>query len=534
MTNLIQLDQSASSQFLDDYDEEDMQVKDPFFNVVDHIVFAVDCSPTMLEPNDAGEVPIREAFKCIKTVLLNKAYSNTKELVGVVLFNTAKSQNSGGYDNVYMYSPLESSSPERIKAIGQLARDDDTKFERDIGSSSAEFPLGNLFWACSDMFNSVKATQCTRRVFLITNQDNPHANNTSFASSTLQRANDLKSLDTRIELFGLNRGQHTFDVSLFYNDVIKPLVTKDDDSDSTQTQLATVGSVHDLQKQMRRRQNQKRPYFNIPFKIADGLTIGVSGYVVIKQQTRKAHVQVRASESKLQEIETVTTYQCADTGEPLLATDIKYSYPFGDTNALFTKEELLQLRQFGTPGITLLGFKPRSALMPHHNINPNGYFIYPNEKLYEGSTRTFAALLKATLDQDKIAVCHFVPRSNSSPKMAVLIPQAEELEDGAPAVPPGFNIHILPYADDIRFNFPTPDEREPNKKLVATFSAIIEDMTVKGRYDPTQYKNPALQQHYAALQSIALNEPKTTIHDDTLPDTEAIDRVIEAHQPIPF
>ena len=50
-------------------------------------------------------------------------------------------------------------------------------------------------------------------------------------------------------------------------------------------------------------------------------------------------------------------------------------------------------------------------------------FIYPNEKVFTGSTRAFHALLKTMVAKEKIALCLGLFRRNSSPYFYAMVPQ---------------------------------------------------------------------------------------------------------------
>ena len=73
-------------------------------------------------------------------------------------------------------------------------------------------------------------------------------------------------------------------------------------------------------------------------------------------------------------------------------------------------------------GLRLLGFKDSSELAFEDNIK-HSQFIYPNEKAFTGSTRTFHALLKTMIAKEKIALCLGLFRRNSSPYFYVMVPQ---------------------------------------------------------------------------------------------------------------
>lgn len=104
----------------------------------------------------------------------------------------------------------------------------------------------------------------------------------------------------------------------------------------------------------------------------------------------------------------------------------------------------------GCPGLKLLGFKDRSELRFEDNVK-HSLFIYPNEDAFNGSTRTFTALLQTLAKKDKIGLVVGLTRSNSSPAFYAMVPQEEVLDQaGAQTVPPGFHLICIPFADDIR------------------------------------------------------------------------------------
>ena len=71
-----------------------------------------------------------------------------------------------------------------------------------------------------------------------------------------------------------------------------------------------------------------------------------------------------------------------------------------------------KIKNFGTNGMKLMGFKPKSALKIYHNIK-HSYFIFPDEKKTKGSQQCTDALIKEMLAQDKIAIVKFIPRENA-------------------------------------------------------------------------------------------------------------------------
>lgn len=98
----------------------------------------------------------------------------------------------------------------------------------------------------------------------------------------------------------------------------------------------------------------------------------------------------------------------------------------------------------------LLGFKPLSSLKQYMYVKP-GHFLYPDEKVIEGSTKLFGAFMTKCLEKKKFMLCSIIPRANASMRLVALIPQEEELNENRQQIaPPGFHLVYLPFADDFR------------------------------------------------------------------------------------
>lgn len=54
----------------------------------DQILFAIDCGPDMHKPEPNGQIPIKVAFDCVKSVTMSKIFAGTSDRLGVLLYNT--------------------------------------------------------------------------------------------------------------------------------------------------------------------------------------------------------------------------------------------------------------------------------------------------------------------------------------------------------------------------------------------------------------------------------------------------------------
>jgi ATP-dependent DNA helicase 2 subunit 1 len=140
-------------------------------------------------------------------------------------------------------------------------------------------------------------------------------------------------------------------------------------------------------------------------------------------------------------------------------------------------------------------------------------------------------MIKQMLNKNKCAIVKFVSREGSVVKICALIPQAEKYDEDYFQTPPGFNMIILPWADDIRSNseimakYPKelPKVNEEQSELA---KKIIKKMNIS--FDCRAFENVELQKFYSTLQALALEENKIEQVDDTMqPHTEGLEKVLK-------
>ncbi|KAG5637334.1 hypothetical protein DXG03_004520, partial [Asterophora parasitica] len=127
----------------------------------------------------------------------------------------------------------------------------------------------------------------TKRVFLITDEDDPHSGPRSHQLITSARTLliDLTQAGVTVEPFFISTPEKLFDVSKFYSSVLLPTNLLDEDEiDSSDPSVLpesiSISRIEDLLAQMRFHEVPKRAHFSIPFQLAEGLTIGIKGYEI--------------------------------------------------------------------------------------------------------------------------------------------------------------------------------------------------------------------------------------------------------------
>ena len=228
--------------------------------VKDAVLFAIDVSNTMLStpPETTSkkadrDTPTVAALKCAYSLMQQRIISNPNDMMGILLFGTAKSrfqdedESSRGlsYPHCYLLTDLDVPSAADVKRLRSLVDDEEHDEARDLlQASNDEVSMANVLFCANQIFTTKAPNFTSRRLFLVTDNDAPHAQEKSSRSAAAVRAKDLYDLGVVIELFPISRSDHSFDRSIFYNVC---------DSDPSYHHLLTTPRISST---VRRRQTQ--------------------------------------------------------------------------------------------------------------------------------------------------------------------------------------------------------------------------------------------------------------------------------------
>ncbi|MCJ1298902.1 ATP-dependent DNA helicase II subunit 1 [Hypocenomyce scalaris] len=509
--------------------EEDEELDETAFrNAKDAVLFAIEVSPSMLTappPTDSKkadiDTPTSAALKCAYSLMQQRIISNPSDMMGILLYGTEKTKFQGqeqargglAYPHCYLLADLDIPAAGDVKALKTLV-DDEEESQKLLVSSKGSVSMANVLFCANQIFTTKAPNFASRRLFIVTDNDDPHEKDKALRSAAAVRAKDLYDLGVIIELFPISRPDHEFDRDRFYNDIIYNSSPADPEapaptSGPTKTSSTADGVplLNSLLSSINSKAVARRALFsNLPLEIGPAFKISVKGYIIFKRQEARRNCYVWLNGEVAQIAKGVTTQMADDTARTVEKGEIKKAYKFGGEQIAFTPEEVASLRYFGDPGIRIIGFKPLSMLPIWANLRPST-FIYPSEEEYVGSTRVFSALQQKLLKDEKMGLAWFVARKNAAPVIAAIVPGAEKLgEHGEQLIPPGMWIIPLPFADDIRQNPDTSLIRAP-EPLVDMMRVVIQQLQLpKAQYSPEKYPNPALQWHYRILQAMALEE----------------------------
>ncbi|KAH8094504.1 SPOC like C-terminal domain-containing protein [Cristinia sonorae] len=547
---------------IDDDDDDELQDSSLFEGKRDVILFAIDCSESMLElyedPNyeDVKTCHLLTALESAMQIAKRKVVVGPNDAVGIMLFNTTRKNDSGGQgseikQNNFVYQPIATINAESVKELIRLldeAREDPDHLRHTFPPLVGhKVPMGDVFTSCNWIMRDGAPKTASKRVFLITDSDDPNAGPGKERLMTSARTTliDLTQAGIMVEPFFISTEEKPFDQTKFYSSVLLPNNLNDDDGDpSVLPESISITRIDDLLAQMRFHEVPKRALFSVPFELSTEFVIGVKGYGLVTEQKKGSYRYFVDLGDRMEVVESRTAYvdnieegdvdkntivfgmalgetvggEDADTSNDLSGT--ARTVPV-NSRVFFTNDEIKSFRTMGLePRIKLLGFKDKDDLKFEDNVK-HSYFIYPDEMVYSGSKRTFSALIKSMVKKEKIGIALALLRRNSSPVFCALLPQEERAEEGGWNEPAGIHIIPLPYADDIRAA-PIQEGFRASDKLKDATRKWIDKLTVKnGSYPPDSYPNPALAYHNAQLEASAFRtefDPEE-FEDLTLPKT---------------
>ncbi|KAJ5908268.1 DNA helicase ATP-dependent Ku type [Penicillium taxi] len=536
------------------YEEEELD-QTSFRSVKDAVLFAIDVSSSMLEPRPSSDPkkpavsPTAAALKCAHNLIQQRIISNPHDMMGVLLYGTKSSKFYGengetsdlSYPHCYLFTDLDVPSAEEVKGLRSLIESEEEAKEV-LQPSDERVSMANVLFCANQVFTSKAPNFVSRRLFIVTDDDNPHADNKVLRSAATVRARDLYDLGVTIDLFPISQPDHEFDISKFYDDIIYKTAPIDGEAPAyLQPDIHTstvkgdgISLLNSLTSSINSRSVPRRCLFsNISLEMGPNFKISVNGYLLLKRQEIARSCYVWLGGETPQIVKGTTTLMADDAAQEVQPTEIRKAYKFGGEQISFTVDEQQALKNFGSPVIRIVGFKPLSSLPFWANVR-HPTFIYPSEEDYVGSTRVFSALHQKLEKDKKLALVWFIPRKGATPVLAAMIPGAEKMdENGIQKIPPGMWIIPLPFADDVRQK-PSYDEmQKPEYKKVESPESLTDAMRAvigqlqlpKGVYDPEKYPNPSLQWHYRILQALALDEDHPGTPDDkTVPKFRQIDK----------
>lgn len=499
---------------LSDFEDDDFQEENAqdLSNQREAVVFLVDGGVDMFVKDHEDETPFETCLKCAKSVMQSKIISNEKDLISIIFYATEKSTNEEDFKHIFVFQELEQPGAQKILQLEKLLDTFETDNTPSHGHSS-NYLLSDALWTCLNVFNKCTMKLRSKRILLFSNNDNPHPDNTQQLKQCKSKVEDLRQNGVELVLMHINKPDHPFTVSLFYKELL--LEGEGDELPDASERF------EELLTRVRMKSHKRRMLQHIPFFLDPQLSISVGVYNMCYPCKKSAPVKLHKKDN--QEVTSQSTTCVKETGEEIEKGELRKGMKLAGRTMVFTDQEVSSIKHFKAPGLYLLGFKDKSCLKTHYHIKP-AQFIYPDEKSANGSTCLFSSLLSGCLEKGVVVVCEYVPRKNAPPKLVLLCPQNEDLDNTRIQVtPPGFHLTYLPFKEDVRELAIDATVPKANKHEIEKAKELVKKLQFQ--FSCESFENPYLQQYYSCLEAMALERENPEDNTDfTEPDEEKIEK----------
>ena len=132
--------------------------------------------------------------------------------------------------------------------------------------------------------------------------------------------------------------------------------------------LAQCPRLDDLANDLRVKETKKRSTASMPLSIGSKWSMAVKMYTVRRRATKESAVYLDARSN--QPLTSEQRWICKDTGQIVDASQWRTYQEYGPSKEriYFTKNEMTELKTFGTPSLVLMGFKPMDRLKAYMNF----------------------------------------------------------------------------------------------------------------------------------------------------------------------
>jgi ATP-dependent DNA helicase 2 subunit 1 len=151
--------------------------------------------------------------------------SNPKDMIGILLYGTEQTKfygeedNSRGslsYPHCYLFTDLNIPDAGDVKTLKKLVEDEDESVKLLVPSKES-VTMANVLFCANQIFTTRASNFASRRLFIVTDNDNPHAHDKALRASATVRAKDLYDLGVIIEQFPISTPDHEFERGKFYD-----------------------------------------------------------------------------------------------------------------------------------------------------------------------------------------------------------------------------------------------------------------------------------------------------------------------------
>lgn len=162
------------------------------------------------------------ALKSASLMMQQRIIAQPKDMMGVLFFGTEKTKLRGNvgsnttYPNCYLHTDMDIPSAEVVKTLKNMAEDGEDP-DGVLTPSGGEAPIKNMLFCANQIFTTGAPNFGSRRLFIVTDNDDPFKGDKKKRDQAAVRAKDLFDLGVTIELFPIGREGRKFDLDRFYS-----------------------------------------------------------------------------------------------------------------------------------------------------------------------------------------------------------------------------------------------------------------------------------------------------------------------------
>jgi ATP-dependent DNA helicase 2 subunit 1 len=164
------------------------------------------------------------ALKCAYQLMQQRIISNPNDMMGVLLFGTELSKvidtdegkGATSYPHCYLLTDLDVPAAEDVKSLREIVQGDE-QTSSILVPAKESVSMANVLFCANQIFTTKAPNFTSRRLFLVTDNDNPHSEDKALRDAAAVRAKDLYDLGVIIELFPIAQSGKDFDRTKFYD-----------------------------------------------------------------------------------------------------------------------------------------------------------------------------------------------------------------------------------------------------------------------------------------------------------------------------
>ncbi|XP_017090368.2 ATP-dependent DNA helicase 2 subunit 1 [Drosophila bipectinata] len=523
-------------------DEEDVAMKRDYHGR-EALLFVVDANL-----QTAGKERLMDALNIIRTAFTSGLLVSDKDLIGLIFANTKHSplpleasaiDNIVVPDNCAVFLPLRQLNKAIVEHYLEFMGGVELQFENEYGLAEPDgcgrFDL--MIRLCIDLLEKCGKKLNNAKIAYITDVSSPHPPSSNVFQAALQKATDLEGKEFEFHVIPM---VDDFDYEPFYKEFIT--LSRAIDIDSFQVPDPQV--LREILADRKLKQDfLRRCLGHFSFYLGPNLCMSIQYYNYFQKHNYPRKVQILRRDNNVVSSKRVIMVQQKDEESQEIQHEYQikttggwYQCKVGDQTLRIGIDKINSVRNLHKPRMMLLGFKHRSSL-PEFSYSKPPNFMYPDDLSIIGSKRLFRALWERCLAREKIAICLFMSKRNSTPRYVALVPveapeRGQDQSYRSLLCGDGFKIVYLPEAKHIRHIDMCDWNSAGNSASdegVEFFQKIIKKLRFD--YQPNLINDPNLEALQANLLALSLDFTSENPGIDNLLDKTQQDKRIEKFLP---